>query len=153
MTLSNLGDLGDFLGGIGVIVTLAYLAIQIRANTRAVQSASLDTVATSHFEIQKSLGQDPDLAKLWFAGLNGRELSEAAGQRFWFLLLSGARQWERAFYKGRSGTLESDAWAGIEAEWIGIFSNPGAQVYWNSFRRGFSADFVEYVESATRRKP
>jgi len=38
MTLSQLGDLGDFLGGIGVIVTLVYLAVQIRHDTQAVRA-------------------------------------------------------------------------------------------------------------------
>jgi hypothetical protein len=28
--LEDLGNLGDFLGGIGVVVTLLYLAIQVR---------------------------------------------------------------------------------------------------------------------------
>jgi hypothetical protein len=34
MDLEALGNLGDFLGGIGVVITLLYLAIQIRQNTR-----------------------------------------------------------------------------------------------------------------------
>jgi hypothetical protein len=55
LTLSDLGNLGEFLGGIGVIVTLAYLAIQIRRNTQEVRSASLDAVAASHFEFQRSV--------------------------------------------------------------------------------------------------
>ena len=37
MTLMELGALGEFLGAIGVIATLAYLAVQIRQNTRAMQ--------------------------------------------------------------------------------------------------------------------
>ena len=35
MTLIELGALGEFLGALGVIVTLAYLAAQIRQNTRS----------------------------------------------------------------------------------------------------------------------
>jgi hypothetical protein len=151
MTLSDLGDLGDLLGGIGVIATLVYLSLQIRANTREVRAASLDTVATSHFEIQRILGQEPGLAKIWFDGLKGEvELSEVDAQRFWFLLLTVARRWERAFLKSRSGTLDTEAWAGIEAEYIAIFSNPGAKSCWKSIRRGFSSDFVEFVNSATQ---
>jgi hypothetical protein len=32
MTLQDLGALGDLIGGLGVVVTLAYLAVQIRQN-------------------------------------------------------------------------------------------------------------------------
>ena len=40
MTLQDLGNIGEFLGSIGVIVTLIYLAIQIRQNTKAARASS-----------------------------------------------------------------------------------------------------------------
>jgi hypothetical protein len=64
--------------------------------------------------------------------------------------LTVARRWERAFLKSLSGTLETDAWAGIEAEYIAIFSNPGAQMAWHNMRRGFSSEFVAFVNNATQ---
>ena len=36
MTLQDLGSIGDFIGGIAVIITLLYLANQIRQNTNSV---------------------------------------------------------------------------------------------------------------------
>lgn len=41
-----LGNIGDFVGGIGVIVTLAYLAVQIRHNTRVARAATLQQWVT-----------------------------------------------------------------------------------------------------------
>jgi hypothetical protein len=44
--LEDLGNLGDFLGGIGVIITLIYLATQIRQNTNQLrQNADLARLA------------------------------------------------------------------------------------------------------------
>ena len=40
MSLSDLASLGSFLSGIGVLVSLVYLSLQIRQNTRAVRSQS-----------------------------------------------------------------------------------------------------------------
>ena len=37
--LEALGNAGGFLGGIGVVVTLVYLATQIRQNTRVVRTS------------------------------------------------------------------------------------------------------------------
>jgi hypothetical protein len=153
MTLSELGDLGDFLGGIGVIVTLVYLAIQVRRNTQAVRSASLDSVTTSHMEFQRTVWGDPILNELWFDGRTGKkELSEAESRRFIFMLSSCARHWESAYQKARGGTLETTAWAGMHEELLGVFVNPGAQAYWHLIRRMFSPDFVEFAESAIRAK-
>ena len=43
-----LGNIGEFIGAIAVVVTLAYLAVQIRHNTRATR-ASMDYAIRSDF--------------------------------------------------------------------------------------------------------
>ena len=151
MTISDLGDLGDLLGGVGVIVTLVYLAIQIRRNTQAVHSASLDTLITSHMEFQRTVWGDPELNELWFDGRIGkRELSEAESRRFCFMVVTCARHWESAYQKARGGTLESTDWAGIHEELVLVFADPGTQIYWNLMRSVFSPDFVHFAESSIR---
>ena len=37
MSLSELASLGEFIGGVGVLVTLVFVAVQLRQNTRAIQ--------------------------------------------------------------------------------------------------------------------
>src|SRR5690242_14446274 len=39
MTIEQLGALGDFVGAIGVIATLAYLAVQVRQNTHSLEAS------------------------------------------------------------------------------------------------------------------
>jgi hypothetical protein len=38
--MEALGNIGDFLGGIGVVITLIYLAGQIRQNTRSIRTSA-----------------------------------------------------------------------------------------------------------------
>ena len=38
MTISELGSLGEFIGSIAVLITLIYLAVQVRQNTRHAQA-------------------------------------------------------------------------------------------------------------------
>lgn len=40
MTLEQLGNLGDVVAAVATVVTLAYLALQIRASARATRVAS-----------------------------------------------------------------------------------------------------------------
>ena len=44
-TAEDLGNVGDFVGGIGVIVTLIYLALQIRQNSQLLRANTLATTA------------------------------------------------------------------------------------------------------------
>jgi len=46
--LDALGNLGDFIGGIAIIVTLIYLAIQVRQNTKSVRAASRLEIASGY---------------------------------------------------------------------------------------------------------
>ena len=39
--LEDLGNLGDFLGGLAVIITLAYLTLQVRQNTASAEAAAI----------------------------------------------------------------------------------------------------------------
>jgi len=40
MTLGELANVAGFLGGFGVVVTLIFVGVQLRQNTRAVQRSS-----------------------------------------------------------------------------------------------------------------
>ncbi len=48
MTLQDLGNIGEFVAAIGVIISLVYLARQIRQNTESVRAAAVDA-ATDRF--------------------------------------------------------------------------------------------------------
>ena len=145
--LDDLGNIGDFLGGIGVVVTLAYLAIQIRKNTQSVRSSALDSVSSSISDFMDRVSQDPVLTDLWFAGLSGTvELSESENQRFNLLLLSLVRRWENAFHQGRAGVLESASWSGMGNGLTFVLSAPGAQAWWKRSRGLFSPDFASFLE-------
>ena len=148
--LDDLGNIGDFLGGIGVVVTLAYLAVQIRKNTQSVRSASLHSVSTSISEFMDKIAQDPALTKLWFDGLSGKvQLSEADAQRHNLLLMSLVRRWENAFHQNRVGMLESVSWSGMRDGLTFVFSSPGAQAWWKGARGLVSEDFVAFAERAS----
>ena len=151
MTISDLGDLGDFLGGIGVFATLVYLAIQVRRNTRAVKSASLDSAYAAHMEFQRTVWSDPELNKFWFTCLFCKsELSEEDEQQFFFMLNSCARLWERVYVKAQEGSLESGSWVGLNQELIDVFSCPGAIPVWGSISPFCSPEFVEHVERSVQ---
>ena len=134
-----------------MIVTLVYLAIQIRRNTQAVRSASLDSVTASHMEFHRSVWGDPALCEIWFDGRIGKkELSKAESRRFAFMVATCARHWETAYQKARGGTLESTAWTGMHEELVTVFADPGTQICWQMVRGMFSPDFVEFGESSIR---
>ncbi len=48
MTLMELGALGEFLGSIAVLITLIYLSVQIRQNTRSIRASEKLALAQTY---------------------------------------------------------------------------------------------------------
>ena len=64
-----IGAIGETLGATGVIVTLLYLATQLRQNTRALRAASVDSSTKIANDGRASLYADPELTAIYAKGL------------------------------------------------------------------------------------
>lgn len=64
VTLSELGGLGEFISGLAVVVTLVYLAIQIRYNTWAVQSSVHQDMIESTLPLAESVSDYPGVGQI-----------------------------------------------------------------------------------------
>ena len=51
MNWEAIGAIGELVGAVGVIATLAYLAVQIRQNSQAVRSSTRSDIAKTQMEI------------------------------------------------------------------------------------------------------
>ena len=88
MTLQDAGVIGDVVTSIATVVTLIYLAIQIRQNTHTMRVTS----TTSHIESLGSttllLAQDRELSDIYFAGLSGEQTLDLSQERQFQMVLA-----------------------------------------------------------------
>ena len=83
LDITTLAAWGEFIGGIAVVVSLLYLALQIRQNSRLLKVSTTGAVATSDLEISKLLISDSELHRIYDEGLADRDaLSETERRRF-----------------------------------------------------------------------
>ena len=67
MTFQELGGIGEFIGGIGVIVSLLYLARQIRDSSRLERLNARYAISQSLSSAFDRLDEDPELNRIWIA--------------------------------------------------------------------------------------
>jgi hypothetical protein len=79
--LEALGNIGDFLGGVGVFATLSYLAVQIRNNTTSTRSASYQAAVSSVSDLSRAIGLARDVARLFSAGQIDRGMTPSETAR------------------------------------------------------------------------
>ena len=84
MSLQDLGAIGELLGGIAVIASVLYLAVQIRHGLQGYQS-NITQQITNHFStLQIMIAQDLDLMNAWARGQSTRNLANSYKQEAWF---------------------------------------------------------------------
>ena len=85
MTLDDLGNLGDLVGGIGVIATLIYLALQIRQNTTALRTSFYGQAAEPVWNLGALLTENKAMARIFRVGAQDpAQLDEDEETQFMF---------------------------------------------------------------------
>ena len=67
--LDSLAQIGEFLGGIGALVALVYLALQIRQSNEIARAQSRQTLRDTFYDRAWEAGADPRLARIFGTGV------------------------------------------------------------------------------------
>ena len=148
MNLQFMAQVADLIGAIAIVVSLVYLAIQMRQNTRSLRAENyahaLDRVA----EMQARLSTNPELVRIFNAGLaDPLALRRSERVQFTWSLYEMFGSFEFMYLQSREGALPDDVWkrwADTMSWWL---QWPGVQQWWRSQPTPFSASFAAFVES------
>ncbi len=146
MNWEAIGAVGELLGALGVIVTLGYLAVQIRQNTRTVRAATAQAIQTAMNEAHAHVKQDSAAARIYRLGLSEPpKLDEDEQVQFSMTMYSIFAQFENIFYQLQQGTLDSAIFERHALAMEFYLRTPGGADWWESWKGRFSEDFVSYV--------
>jgi len=159
MTLDDLGNIGDFIGGLAVIATLLYLAVQIRQNTKILRTSAeqtADPVATISLA-----AQSPQNAAIYHRGLAGPEdLSPEERTQFYLFMASSFYVLHQGYRASELGTQSEDTWSKWQVYALRFYAaQPGVRTWWriqgnqlfdaeSPFRRIVDAEMQEHDEPA-----
>jgi hypothetical protein len=147
MNWTAIGALGEILGAVGVIITLIYLARQIRQNTLATRLSASRSVATAAREWNAPLLQDADLAWTFQVGTEDpTQLDEKERARFTELCFSLLRMFEDIHYQYHNGALDPETWHGYEELYGAYAKAPGFKQYWEERRDTFRPEFQRFID-------
>jgi len=153
--IEALGNIGDFLGGIGVVATLLYLAAQIRQNSRTVRAASAEATINAMSETLRVIGCSPGASRVFaLAQVRPEELTDEEVYQFVHLIAAFFRVIEQAFYQHRLGALDEELWNGQVVGQLNSFMKSPAVARWWSVRSAFfHSEFREFVDSLSSDEP
>lgn len=145
MNLEVLGNLGDFVGGIAVVLTLIYLAVQIRENTKEVRNNTVQALmdrSTGLFG--ETISSDiPDIQE---KELTGERLTEADLIRLQLWFRRNFQFFEQVYLQFGQGRISDEVMQAYERRIVGHFSDERWPEVWASLKSLYTASFSDYID-------
>jgi hypothetical protein len=139
MDWTMVGAVGEVLGGAGVIVSLLYLASQVRVGSRADQSARFEGAQDAVSDWTQSLATDAELAEIVLRGATqgGSALRPVELWRFYASLNLLFRSYERMCMYDREGVVHHWGKEAFDHSLRDLLGFPGFRQYWSERRHWF----------------
>ena len=148
MTLDQLASIGEIIGGIGVVLSLVYLAIQIRTNTDAERTSTYQLIVSDFGAMNNTMASTPELSHLFVQAMeNYHPLSSDEKARISQLFFQCFRYFENMFYQHKKGYLDEEVWTGWKRLMLTYYSRPGFQTWWEHRRDVYSETFAIFLET------
>jgi len=111
MNWEAIAAIGQIVGASAVLITLIYLAVQLKQNTAVVATSTYESTMTGFNDINVVVASQPALASLLDRGCQSTAaLSAEETVQFNFLLRSYMNQWWKLFKLYERGSLPVSEW-------------------------------------------
>ncbi len=148
MTVQDLGSVGEFVAALATLVTLVYLALQIRANTRVMQAESDRGLVNIANVLATAIGSNREAASIFRRGLSDHESLDPDEQvQFAFLFTPLVNQASSACQDFHLGITDQKRFETAAAAAIGMLKTPGGRTWWKLYSQTHSPEFKVYVEA------
>lgn len=142
-----IGALGELVGAVAVVLSLIYLAAQVRSSTKQARLDASRELAVRISEASLAAATTPDLAALFLKGSGELPSLDPVDQvRFRGFMNTLFRGFEQQFLLRREGALDDEMWASVTAIIADFVSLPGAQTYLRDRGRWYVPSFIRFVE-------
>jgi hypothetical protein len=154
MNWEAIGAISETVGAITVVVSVVYLAVQIRQGTQSIQSSTHQS-NTGLFSSMFSELADPEISAAYAVGLAGDPNIKPRQYTQFFLICRGLFiAFENQYFQYRQGMLDADTYLGYERSICQqLLAFRGFRIWWKQSRDVFSTQYAEYVDQLIERTP
>lgn len=143
MDLTQLANLGEFIGGVAVLATLVYLAAQVRQGNAIVKSQVEHETSRRSSELLLALAENQ--SQFFRAIAQYSELSPDEKFQVTLRWLAFVNYYETLFYARERGEVEDDLWESRLARMRWAFAGLPREI-WNERKEGFGHRFRAFIE-------
>ena len=145
--------IAEILSAVAVIISLIFVGIQIRNNTKATQASTFHEIAALDINILLSLGSSKESSRIisTFRG-NPDSLTEEEHNHGFHLFAAEIRHVENLFLQNENKMLSKKNWESRKSLVHGMILSPGFGALLSSpNKQFFDGSFIEYAEDLRKR--
>jgi len=151
VTIQDLGSVGELIAAVATIVTLGYLAVQLRQNTATVRASTRVAHTQGVHTLNALLAQEQENYIFW-AGLAG-ELEQDKVRRFESLLVIMLQNFEQSWQFHNDGVVDAPTWAGQISSLEWLTNEPGFRMWWSRWAFAMNPEFARVVNGIMSKEP
>ncbi len=147
MTIEDLGILGDLIAAIATVITLIYLAQQIRKNSKSVEGASSQAILELETTTFALKAQYANVYRRGCANL--LDLDDDERIVFEQVVASEMSLFNSAYIQVQNGLMVDNA--PFDRDWIRFYlKQPGFQEMWAEIRTTYPNDFCQHLDDVQK---
>ena len=155
MNWDAIGATAEIIGAIGVILSLIYLAIQIRANSDNISQNTKAILANTEIssndqilEIYKPQIESAEVAALARKGHAGiDELDDTERHRYSMLVRGIFETHQTYFVQQKRGTTGPEIWEFHSRSFDNFCTFPGIITWWEKHKATFDPEYAKYINA------
>ena len=150
MNWEMVGSIAELTGSIGIILTLFYVALQIKQATLGMRIAARQEATRQYGEFADQVIHSKELAELFIAGNEGGQLDRVQKARYFTMMEKATWQFSSLFYQKVRQKLPPDEWHQTQMLIERTCTSKGYRKWWSSNGHRYEPDFVEFIEDIQR---
>jgi len=147
MDWSAVSAIAGVFAAIFVALSVVYLALQVRAGTRATRSQTYYQTTAALADMAAVIGSNEKVARVVRIGWETPgKLTEDELTQYGYLMVSFLRRYENVFFQYESGLVDASFWVGHRENLLWAFRRPGIQCIWKDRKQSFSVGFRDFLD-------
>lgn len=159
MSIQDFAAVGEIIGAVAVVISLVYLAIQIRQNTtqigentNAVRAAAIHASLNFALQNRAATFSDEGTATIYHKGLNDPEsLNEIEAIRFRLMVANVFDAIFNMYSQTKVTEFSLETWQAQSNLVKRILSTDGGAWFWKSYRQEYTEAFQDEIDNIIKR--
>jgi hypothetical protein len=148
--METLGNLGEFIGSIAVLITLVYLAVQTKQSVKAVRQKSHSDLLARRQDLIMLLTNNRDFIEVFSKGCSRERLDSIDAQRFTSFGMNLSSHVQDAYIQFQAGLIDKEVWEAERGILATCLTQPGFLDWWQHGQQYVTSDFVQIMDDCEK---